>query len=830
MLKSKIFIKAMLIVSGIIIIFAGTLSFIIVPKIEITIKGLEERNAKKTLYEVVNKINSVHKNLEKFKKHSTNQHKKELKGLTDTVWSIIQNKYNQSKMENIGELLKKRALEFENNLEDFYYQNKNKLPDEELKKAIIKFIEVYRYNEGDGYFWANEYESSKMVIHPISPALNGTFMNTHMNFDGTIIYEKIIESLANKKHPGVLTYKWLNPVEGSIEEKVSYVFKFKPYNWVIGTGEYVSVLKKRLQKEVFELISKINYDNGNYFFIMDYNNMILSHPYLEGQDFSQRKDIKGNLIVPSMIKIAKEKGEGFYTFWWQKNKDDKETYKKISFIKDFPDWKIVIGTGVYVDEIENEIEKRKQELITELKEIIKTTKLAKTGYLYIMAKSGKMIVHPNSDWEGKDVRKTVKNPVTDTYMYDDLIKAYDSRDKQFYYTLNRPDDKKNFIYEKVAWIEYIPEFEWYVASSIYTKELKESVIEVKEYIFILTSLALIFALFISFIFLRKLLNPLNTLSSLVLKVSRGDFTTRYPEGKKDDEISILAHKFNEMVETIESRTNDLEESNDELEHMIHNLKRTQNKLIESEKMASLGKLVAGVAHEVNTPVGIGLTASSHLSFITQELDEKYQKEEMSQKAFESYLKEADKLATLIFTNLNRTSDIIKNFKQVAVDQTSEQKRVFYLKEYTEGIIISIDNIIRKKDINVDIKCDDSISISSYPGLYSQIMTNLVINSIRHGFKGRDNGNITIDIKIEDNKLNIVYMDNGIGISEENLPQIFDPFFTTNREDGGSGLGLNIIYNIITNNLKGTISCNSKINEGVIFRIELPFDIKGIKGA
>lgn len=285
-------------------------------------------------------------------------------------------------------------------------------------------------------------------------------------------------------------------------------------------------------------------------------------------------------------------------------------------------------------------------------------------------------------------------------------------------------------------------------------------------------------------------------------------------------ILFWLKKSNDEIKKRKIIEEELEDSNDELEQTITNIKQLQKKLIESEKMASLGSLVAGVAHEINTPVGIGLTASSHFTFISEILKEKYDKEEMTEKEFENYLEESKELSVLIFSNLNRTSDIIKNFKQVAIDQSSEQKREFNVKEYTKGILLSIDNIIKNKDIKIDINCDEDLNINSYPGLFTQILTNLIINSMRHGFKLKEAGNIIIGISIKNELLTLVYKDNGVGITKKNLPQIFNPFFTTNREDGGSGLGLNILYNIINNSLNGTIICNSEENSGVEFIIKI----------
>lgn len=285
---------------------------------------------------------------------------------------------------------------------------------------------------------------------------------------------------------------------------------------------------------------------------------------------------------------------------------------------------------------------------------------------------------------------------------------------------------------------------------------------------------------------------------------------------------IKLSKFNEeLQEMIYQRTEELEESNEELQCSINNLKLTQTKLVESEKMAGLGGLVAGVAHEINTPIGIGLTGITHLIYITENIKLKYESDEMTEKEFEKYIADSISLSNQINTNLDRTAQLVRSFKQVAVDQTSEIKREFSLESYLNGVLLSIKNIYKDKNIEIKVICDKNISLNSYPGTYSQIITNLVVNSVRHGFKNHEKGLITIEVKRDQNNINIIYKDNGKGIEKKNLKKIFDPFFTTNREAGGTGLGLNIIYNIITSTLKGTITTTSKINEGVIFKITLP---------
>jgi len=291
------------------------------------------------------------------------------------------------------------------------------------------------------------------------------------------------------------------------------------------------------------------------------------------------------------------------------------------------------------------------------------------------------------------------------------------------------------------------------------------------------------------------------------------------------QLKQTTEKLNDLNKTLElkvrKRTLELEDSNDELEQTIHNLETTQDKLVESEKMASLGGLVAGVAHEINTPMGVGLTAVTHFVDITQDINHKYEKDLMSQEEFETYLKDSRNLANSLYKNIKRTAELVTSFKRIATDQTTEEKREFNLKQYIDKILLSINNITKKTNLQLSVNCAEDINLNSYPGLFSQIISNLVINSIKHGYDEKEKGNISIEAIQAGNKLTILYKDDGKGISAENITRIFDPFFTTNREFGGTGLGLNVIYNLVTNNLKGSITCNSEEKHGVEFIVEIP---------
>jgi len=268
---------------------------------------------------------------------------------------------------------------------------------------------------------------------------------------------------------------------------------------------------------------------------------------------------------------------------------------------------------------------------------------------------------------------------------------------------------------------------------------------------------------------------------------------------------------------------ELEEQKNTFENLYYDLQSAKDQLVQSEKMASLGGLVAGVAHEINTPVGMALTGVTHVELETKRIRNLYQADEMTEDDFMHFLDGADELNHSVVINLNKAAELIRSFKQVAVDQSSEASRTFNLKEYIEEVLTSLHNNIKKTKLSINVDIDEKLNITSIPGAISQIITNFIMNSIIHGFEHGAEGKINIFAKIENSMLEIIYSDNGKGMDENTVAKVFDPFFTTKRHSGGSGLGMNIVYNIVTQKLNGTISCESSLGSGVSFKIRMPLN-------
>jgi len=275
--------------------------------------------------------------------------------------------------------------------------------------------------------------------------------------------------------------------------------------------------------------------------------------------------------------------------------------------------------------------------------------------------------------------------------------------------------------------------------------------------------------------------------------------------------------------TEQQRTRDeLRQSKEAAERALDELTLTQESLIQAEKMASLGQLVAGVAHEVNTPVGVTLTAATQLQIEIDTLAAHHAAGTLKRTVFEDFLASTRELSHLIAANSERAADLIQSFKLVAIDQSSGERRRFVLAEYIEELLRSLSPTLRLAKCRVDVDCPAGLTVDGYPGALSQILTNLVMNVLTHAYGPDQPGRIAIAVHATvDDHIVLDVADEGRGIAPDVLPKIFDPFFTTCRGAGGSGLGLHIAYNLVVGTLRGSIAVESRPGHGTRFTLRFP---------
>lgn len=290
--------------------------------------------------------------------------------------------------------------------------------------------------------------------------------------------------------------------------------------------------------------------------------------------------------------------------------------------------------------------------------------------------------------------------------------------------------------------------------------------------------------------------------------------------ERTNELTEANEELTGVNEELYAMNEEIQAMNEELMDTNERMREMQGFLVESEKMAALGNMVAGISHEINTPVGVGVTAASSLVDLTQELLSLKEQGTLTDQILESYLEDIEATSNIILKNLNRASRLVHSFKQLSVDQSVEPRRTFKVKEYLDEILISLSPSLKKTRISVDYQCDEKLEIDGFPGAFAQIITNLVLNSLYHGYTPDMVGHIQMNFSAQKQNVLLEYQDDGIGMTPDVLSKIFDPFYTTKRGSGGSGLGLFVIYGIITNQYKGSIRCESAPNEGTRFYITL----------
>lgn len=366
------------------------------------------------------------------------------------------------------------------------------------------------------------------------------------------------------------------------------------------------------------------------------------------------------------------------------------------------------------------------------------------------------------------------------------------------------------------------------------RDKSEALTQVNALVFefkIVTITILFIILLVNIFIIRHILRPLNKLSKVITAYADGNFSGENPRfffKEMNQIIYVLAKMARriqdnqaELESRVVQRTKDLQLAYNDLENTNKQLKLTQNQLVESEKMSQLGQLVAGVAHEINTPVGIAVTASTAVMDKIDLLAHDFAQGVLTKSTMEEVLTHNKQCIDLIYNNLKRASKLIQTFKEVSIDQSNESRRTFNLYDYIHEVVASLQPELKHYQVAIEISGDENFALNSYPGTFGQLITNFIMNSLKHAFDKAEQHTIKINFIVCENAITLRYQDDGVGIATANVPKIFEAFYTTKRNNGGTGLGLNIVYNLVTQKLKGTIKCQSDIGQGIDFTMQIP---------
>jgi signal transduction histidine kinase len=325
--------------------------------------------------------------------------------------------------------------------------------------------------------------------------------------------------------------------------------------------------------------------------------------------------------------------------------------------------------------------------------------------------------------------------------------------------------------------------------------------------------------------------PLQQIMTSMRAIASGDYDREVQGTAARDEVGAMARAvevFRENAIAKRKTEDELRSAKEKAESALLELNATQQNLIDAERLAALGGLVAGVAHEVNNPIGISLTVASSFARRAEMFEAELRSGGgLRRSQLEEFVRASRDASEQLVANLHRAGELIQSFKQVAVDRSHAERRQFSLGEATDQIIASLRPVLRRAPIEMTLDVPEGLVIDGYPGFYGQILTNLFLNAVNHAFVDGRSGTISIVAKPRGHDdIEIIFADNGAGMTPDVQRQAFDPFFTTRRNEGGTGLGLHIVYNLVTQQLGGRMMLESRLGQGTTFRIIMPRVAKG----
>lgn len=608
----------------------------------------------------------------------------------------VHNLIKSEKAEFIDQLkndLQARVIEAHTIASSIHRNNQDK-SETEIKLLISDALRDIRFNNGRGYFFIYQTDGLS-VMHPILPHLQNTNLWNFQDEKGLYVIRELSNIATTADSDFLRWWGKKSPDSDKEYEKIGYSKHFAPFNWFIGTGDYVIDYEEELKTKILKRISRVRYGKNGYIFVVDQSGVYLNHITKDviGQNRMKVADQNGFMVTQEIIKAAKS-GEGYLSYIGTIKPSTGLPAKKTSFIKGFKDWHWAIGTGAYIDDIESVVLSKKLALNQE-----RRSKLLQTLFI------------------GATISLAL-----------------------------------------------------FIISLLFANNIKRRFLRYKVH------------------------------------------------------VSAKTHQLNELNHNLEDkvadRTSALEKTNDELQSALISLTNTQKKLIASEKMASMVGLVSGVAHELNTPLGIMVTSISQIENELEKLCNKIKSQQLSRKDLQRS-EDAFNLGTeLLKSSLDKSVKLIDNFKSLSINNQPEIANKLSINRLIQSLSNSYQGRLKEHNTELSLCFTDDIIITSYKDTIIDVLTQLIENSLTHAFNETASPHISLSIKELDDYVEIDYFDNGLGLDGEGADKVFDLFYTTKRNTNCTGLGMPIVYNQITQKLMGSIEYVQQTGKGLGFSIKI----------
>ena len=613
--------------------------------------------------------------------------------------------------------------------------------------------------------------------------------------------------IANRMYAGVEQYRQqsLDNHKNQLKMAVNLaeVFLQSHFREALKNG----VPMEQARQIAFSYLRDFSFGNSDYVWVMDYNANVLSHPdpRFHGGSPQEIRDEQGNPVLAGLVQQAIRDGEGYYHYKWNRI-DGEQPLDKVSFIRNYPEWGLVIGSGVYLDDLEDEVRQRKEQALADLRQALQEIKVAKTGYMYVFDSAGHMLIHPNNNLDGVTFTRH-QNPVTGKPIYQELMNVADTG-RELHYRWDKPDDPGNYAYGKLSLVRYIAGFDWYICSSVYLDELQSSSELLSTRIMILAAVTMLGTLLISSFFVSRITRPLEQLAATALKVCSGDLSARSGI-KRDDEIGILASSFDAMVQRLR---NSIESLDAKVKQRTDELLATSAR---AQRMNAVGQLTGGLAHDFN----------NLLSIIVGNLL-------LARERFGSSNPELERLLAPAERAARRGADITHRLLAFSRRQPLQPEAVAIerlMQEVTELLESSMPS-------KYQLSCHADAALAGMrahidPGYLENALVNLGLNA-RDAMV--DGGEIHFAARLTEINhprrwdelvkpgvyIEISVSDTGTGFSADALEQAFEPFFSTKTGGNNSGLGLSMVYGFVKQSA-GYIRLENQADGGARVQLLLP---------